>query len=208
MKKIILILTALTITLGANAQTLKFGAKAGMNVASLSAASYNGMKEKGASMMIGFHVGGYVNYSITDMIGLQGELLFSMQGANKTEDTDVRLNYINIPLLAELKLIPSLPELSFFAGSQIGFNISRKVSWSDGSSASGSDLDKILEQSGEKINTFDIAGVIGAQYTFMEHLTLGARYNMGITNGSSGLSGVKVSGNRHNVIQLSFGWTF
>ncbi|MDR1199782.1 MAG: PorT family protein [Prevotellaceae bacterium] len=210
MKKIIFILTALIITLGANAQNLKFGAKAGMNVAGMSAASYDGEKEKGSDMMIGFHVGGYVNYSINDRFGFQGELLFSAQGANKTEEAsgkpEVRMGFINIPLLAEFRLIPNVPEFSVFAGNQIGFNISRKVTWSDGTSASGSKLDDMLKP--EKINTLDIAAVIGMQYTFMEHLTVGARYNYGITNGSSGSDDYKVKGNKHNVIQVSVGWTF
>ncbi|MDR1348706.1 MAG: PorT family protein [Prevotellaceae bacterium] len=210
MKKIIFILTALIMTLDANAQNLKFGAKAGMNVASMSAASYSGEKEKDSDMMIGFHVGGYVNYSISEVLGLQGELLFSAQGANKTDEMsgkpEVRMGFINIPLLAEFRFIPTVPEFSVFAGSQIGFNISRKVTWSDGSNASGSKLDDMLKP--EKINTLDIAAVLGVQYMFMEHLTVGARYNFGLTDGSSGSGDYKVKGNKHNVIQVSVGWTF
>jgi hypothetical protein len=210
MKRITFILAALIMTLGANAQNLKFGAKAGLNVATMSAASYRGEKEKTPGMTIGFHVGGYVNYAISDIFAIQGELLYSGQGSNKKDEqsgeTKIRMGFINIPLLAEFKFIPTVPEFSVFGGVQVGFNISRKVTWSDGSSASGSKLDDMLKP--EKINTLDIAAVTGVQYMFMEHLTVGARYNMGLLNGSSGSGEYKVSGNRHSVFQVCVGWTF
>jgi hypothetical protein len=214
MKKIIIVLTALTITLGANAQNLNFGVKAGMNLSSLSSVKYGSDKQDASSMVFGFHAGGYAHYAFNEMFGVQGELLFSTQGGKKKGfgDADVRFNFINVPLLLSLT-IPNLPELRFFGGTQVGFNISRKVTWSDGYSLSGSQLDDALKVEGEQINTFDLASVVGVQYTFVEHFTLGARYNMGLLSGSSATTeakaaGYSISGNKHNVIQISFGWTF
>ena len=210
MKKIIIILTALTMTLGANAQNFTYGVKAGVNLSQLSYVEYgDGSKQDASDMMFGFHVGGYAHYSFNEMLGLQGELLFSTQGGKKKGfgDAEINLNFINVPVLLSFT-VPSLPEFRVFAGAQVGYNISRKISWGN-ESYSGSKLDDVLKMSGEKINSVDVATVLGAQYTFVDHFTVGLRYNLGLTSASSATDGGdKVSGNYHRVFQLSFGWTF
>ncbi|MDR1348075.1 MAG: PorT family protein [Prevotellaceae bacterium] len=220
MKKILLIMmVAMLCAATANAQ-IKFGAKAGVNLSSLSDVK---AEEAGASlsifesdgMLAGFHVGGFVNFSFGQYIGLQPELLFSMQGGTQKLNPhiyddfamDITLDYINIPILVDIK---PFANFSVLVGPQIGFNMYKSIS-SGGETMSGSDFDKAFEEEFGKspFKSLDFAAVIALQYTFIEHLTVGARYNIGLTNAFSiSESGASAKGWKNNVFQLSVGWTF
>jgi opacity protein-like surface antigen len=212
MKKIIVILTALIVTLGANAQT-KFGVKAGLNVSQISGGTVKGEVSEdieASGMLVGFHAGAFANFSFSGVIGLQPEVVFSLQGDNDSDaNAKTHLNYINVPILLDIKPVPNF---SIFVGPQIGINIHRSMT-GEGESISGSDLDDILEATGMKINTLDFAAVLGVQYILFDHLTIGARYNFGFTP-AIGLTkevkdaGVSLSGVANRVIQVSLGWSF
>ena len=217
MKKIIVLLSAMLITLSVTAQVdVKFGVKAGLNVSQIGGgtAKMNGQTQDidASDMLVGFHVGGVAHFNLANLIGLQPEILFSMQGESDGEGSNVvktTLNFINIPVLLDIKPIPNL---SILVGPQLGINVSRSVS-RGGISVSGKEFDDSLAESGMKINTLDVAAVVGVQYTFIEHLVVGARYNFGFTP-STGISsvgeaaGLSISGGSHRVIQLSVGWLF
>ncbi|MDR0582523.1 MAG: PorT family protein [Prevotellaceae bacterium] len=215
MKKIIVILTALVITLSANAQ-IKFGLKAGLNVSQFSGGSVKG--EEGSidfdasNMLVGFHAGGYVNFNFGPVIGLQPEVVFSLQGEKETEGGEsikTNLGFINVPILLDIKPIPNF---SILVGPQVGINVTKKMSNGD-VSISGSEVSDLLEESGMKVNTIDVAAVLGVQYTILDHLTIGARYNFGFTP-AVGLTeeakdaGLSISGGSNRVIQFSIGWSF
>jgi opacity protein-like surface antigen len=230
MKKVLILSLALILGIGANAQ-IRFGVKAGLNLSSLSdiEASALGVTvkfEEREAMAVGFHAGGFVNFSFGQYIGLQPEVLFSMQGgrqkvsaallsmvpagaipAGVNLSTDYSLSYINIPVLLDIK---PFANFSILVGPQFGFNIYKSAN--DGSETlSGSEFEKSFESVfGENaLNDFDFAVVGGLQYTFIEHLTIGVRYNFGLTNMcSTKLSDADVKGWKNNVIQISVGWAF
>lgn len=211
------ILSAMLITLSVQAQVgVRFGAKAGLNVSQIGGGTMEIDGETNdvdaSDMLLGFHIGGVANFSLTDRFGLQPEILFSMQGESEGEGSNVvktTLSFINIPVLLDIK---PLPGLSIFVGPQFGINVLRSMS-SDGVSVSGTTLDDALAVRGVKVNPVDVAAVLGVQYTFIDHLTVGARYNFGFTS-SMGVTdegkdaGRSVSGGAHRVIQLSVGWLF
>jgi hypothetical protein len=223
MKKLLILTIALALGVGANAQ-IKYGVKAGLNLSSLSTVessaggiSVNTLESDG--LTAGFHVGGFVNFSFGGIIGLQPELLFSIQGGKQKAPStlgtpvgdpsvDITFDYINVPVLLDIK---PLPGLSILVGPQIGFNIYKSAT-NEGETISGSDFDVITNGS-DGFNGIDFAAVIGAQYTFIGHLVLGARYNIGLTNtfsqtvNSSGIN-VDVTGWKNNVLQVSLGWIF
>ena len=102
-------LTLATITcqvLTASGQTsARFGVKAGVNVATTN--------EPNSSSVVGFVGGGFLTLSLTDMIAVQPELLFTMKGRKAVETvqnfgiihSEVRLNYIELPVLAKLNIL-------------------------------------------------------------------------------------------------------
>ncbi|MDR0694447.1 MAG: PorT family protein [Prevotellaceae bacterium] len=215
MKKTILILVALAVTLSVNAQ-VKFGVKAGLNVSQIGSGSMKIGDQsedlEASGMLVGFHAGGYVNFNFSPVIGLQPEVVFSLQGEKESDDDGsikTSLGFINVPILLDIKPVPNL---SILVGPQVGINVSKKMSIG-GISISGSELNDLLEEAGTKINTLDIAAVLGVQYTIINHLTIGARYNFGFTP-ALGLTqeakdaGLSISGVGNRVIQVSVGWSF
>ena len=215
MKKIVTILTALAIALSANAQT-RFGLKAGLNVSQTGGGTIkaNGqyVDTEASDMLVGFHAGGYANFSFNPVIGLQPEVVFSLQGEKETVETassKAYLGYINVPILLDIK---PTPNFSILVGPQVGINVFKRMSIA-GESISGSEMDDLLALAGMKVNIADIAAVLGVQYVILDHLTIGARYNFGFTS-TVGLTkegkdvGLSISGGGNRVIQVSIGWTF
>jgi len=219
MKKILLLVAALAITIGATAQDnpLTYGVKAGLNISQLSSgtAEFMGMSEDydATDMSIGFFVSGHVNYSFGQFFGIQPELSLSfMQGGKESEgDYSFTQNYsyINIPILFEVKPITNL---SIFVGPQVGFNFYKSMTAKEGGlseTISGSDVDDYLEENGAKLNSFDFAAVVGVQYAIMGKYLISARYNIGFTTVvGSDVSGMSVSGGNNRVFQLGIGYTF
>jgi len=222
MKKILILVTALALTIGATAQEKPFtyGVKAGLNFSLLSSGKVEAMgmsfNTDASDMLTGFFVSGHFNYSFGRLFGIQPELSFSTQGGKISWDdygvefteTD-RLNYINIPILFEVK---PMTNFSIFVGPQVGFNIYKSATIKGGGESetfSGSDLDDILKEDGRKFNSFDIAAVVGLQYAIAGKYLISARYNIGFTTVlDSDTDGVSISGGGNHVFQLGIGYQF
>src|SRR6476620_12597493 len=112
MKKVLLSAVALFAFGAASAQSVKFGVKAGLNVANVTVSNdYFGVTSPSTSTKIGFHVGGLAELKLTDKFAIQPDLLFSMQGATtkssendfagftSTSEDKINLSYINIPVM-------------------------------------------------------------------------------------------------------------
>ncbi len=193
MKKLLIVIAALAVSVGANAQ-IKFGAKAGLNLSQISASDQDGAEA--TSMLPGFFVSGHANFGLGQFFGVQPELMFSMQGG-KEEDMSMHLNYINIPVLFEVKPIANF---SIFVGPQIGFNLYKSAS-AGGVTISGSQFEEMIA----KVNTIDFAAVVGVQYAVLDHFLISARYNIGFTP-TLDIDGV--GGMTNRVIQIGVGYQF
>jgi opacity protein-like surface antigen len=173
----------------ANAQSVKFGVKAGANIATLTGKAV----ADDVSMKVGFNAGGLAEIKFSDLIALQPELLFSMQGA-RTVDRDndfagnrfenertLNFNYINVPVM--LKIYP-VKSLFFEAGPQVGFLLSAKAkqdytsNFIDGTSTVES---KTIDIKGD-MKTVDLAFNVGVGYEFTENLFINGRYGFGLSN--------------------------
>ncbi len=126
MKKITLLLVTV-FTIGfVNAQdkeNMSFGVKGGLNVSSITNADQDGVNSKS---LIGFHVGFFGEFMISDKFAIQPELLYSAQGVKLDFDGDngdLKLDYINIPVMAKYYVADAF---SLELGPQIGFLVSAK----------------------------------------------------------------------------------
>jgi len=195
MKKLFfaVLFTAIAMT-SMNAQ--KFGAKVGLNVATLSGDITN------AKMKMGLHIGAVAEFEITEQFTFQPELVFSMQGTKYDNGTDgyyggiddprLKLTYINVPLMAKYYLTEAL---SIQAGPQVGFLMSAKSS----ASLVGDDVDVK-----KNMNSLDYGVNFGAGYMMDFGLFIDARYNLGLANTVDS----DIITRKNNVISVSVGYFF
>ena len=183
MKKILLlaVVTVLGFT-NVNAQEIKFGAKGGLNFASIS-----GDNTKGIDVVTSFNFGVLSEIPISDKFSFQPELMYSGQGYSFNDNT-IALSYLNIPLMGKYYLTKGL---SIEAGPQIGFLLSAKNEKTDVK---------------DSFNTFDFGVNFGLGYKLDNGLNFGARYNLGLTD-INDLEGSS-SKNKNGVFQISIGYFF
>lgn len=196
MKKITLLLAAV-FTIGfVNAQEKKdvsFGIKGGLNVSSLTNVAEDGAD---SNPLVGFHVGLFGEFMIGDKFAIQPEVVYSTQGVEiefEGEKGDVKLDYINIPILAKYYVDNAF---SLELGPQIGF-ITQAEAKSGGVSVDVKD----------EIKSVDVSLGFGGSYYFADKFMLSARYNLGLTRIQENLSPGE-SESKNSVFQLSVGYKF
>ena len=184
MKKIILTAAAVFAFSFANAQDVKFGAKAGLNMSNW------GGDAGDASMKIGFQVGGFAEIKVSDKFAIQPELVYSALGT-KTEDGSINTNYLNIPVMAKYFVAKGF---SLEAGPQLGFLMSAKAK-ANGESA---DIKDTFE-------SIDFGLNFGAGYDVTENINLGVRYSAGLSNIMKDSGDIKVNNSN---IAIAIGYKF
>ncbi|MGQ7946614.1 porin family protein [Flavobacterium sp. WC2509] len=183
MKKILLlaVVTVLGFT-NVNAQEIKFGAKGGLNFASIS-----GDNTGGSDVVTAFHFGVLSEIPISDKFSFQPELMYSGQGYSFNHNT-IALSYLNIPLMGKYYLTKGF---SVEAGPQIGFLLSAKNEKTDVK---------------DSFKTFDFGVNFGLGYKLDNGLNFGVRYNLGLTDINDLPN--SSSNNKNGVFQISVGYFF
>jgi opacity protein-like surface antigen len=162
MKKILLTAAAVFAFGFANAQEVKFGVKAGLNLA-----DWSGDNADGIDSRVAFHVGGLAEIKLSDKFALQPELLYSSQGG-KADGGTYNVDYINIPVMAKFYVVD---KFSIEAGPQVGFLVSAKAK-----PDSGDDVDIK-----DELKSTDFGANFGLGYNFTDNISAGVRYNLGLS---------------------------
>jgi hypothetical protein len=203
MKKVLLAATAI-FTFGlATAQDISYGAKAGLNMSTLTG------DVEDAKSIFGFHVGGFVEIKISEKFAIQPELLYSTQGAKSEFQEDfegtlvkvsetLNLGYLNIPIMAKYYVSE---KFNIQAGPQIGLNLSAKAKAE--ASFDGVSFSETVDIKDE-VEALDLGFNFGLGYNISEKLFLEGRYNIGLSNISKD-SEFKA---QNGVFQLSVGYRF
>jgi hypothetical protein len=196
MKKIILTVVLVFLFGFVNAQDRKdmsFGVKGGLNISSITNAEEDGVNSKS---LVGFHIGFFGEFMISDQFAIQPELLYSTQGVKLEfdgEEGDLKVDYINVPVMAKYYLADAF---SLELGPQIGFLVSSKVE-------SGG----LSEDVKDETKPIDVSLGFGANYNFAEKFMLGARYNLGLTRLQEELFPGELE-SKNSVFQISLGYRF
>lgn len=200
MKKLIVTIAALALSLGAFAQ-INFGVKVGGNLSSLSGVGdYYGQGDYDfgdlsslkttQAMQLGINAGVYAEYMVMPLFGVQVEANYSTQGVNVKQKVTLgtddsannkiqwKLNYINIPILAKLHL----GALRAYVGPQLGFALGFNEVQTSTNTAEPGEESSDKQSYDEGYNTFDLSLVLGAQYKLTANIGVDARYNIGMTN--------------------------
>ena len=157
-----------------------FGVKAGYNYSTFSGETSPISTIEGLS---GFYIGGLVELPISDVLSIQPELIFSRQGVNWKYDfkkagsinnNDIRLDYLNIPVMAKVNLSP----LFLQAGVQFGLLVSKpnEIGLYLFNMRMGTLLDK------DSYNSFDFGVGAGLGFNLNRRLFVEARYTHSLTN--------------------------
>ncbi|WP_413999125.1 porin family protein [Flavobacterium sp. W1B] len=162
MKKVILAAVAVFAFSFANAQEAKFGIKGGLNFANFSGDIQDN------TTLVGFNVGGFAEINVSDKFAIQPELLYSTQGADG-DGGNFKTAYVNIPVM--IKYLAA-PKFNLEVGPQVGFLTSAKVKEDGGLSG---DVKKLFKSTDFGLN-------FGAGYDFTEKISVGVRYNLGLSN--------------------------
>lgn len=204
MKKLFTITMAL-VAFTISAQNVTFGAKAGLNFASMTGDDADGLDGRTS-----FHLGVTAEIEMSDTFSIQPELLYSGQGFTDSgelelydefgdflgavdADITAKVNYLNLPIMLKYYVSDGL---SLEAGPQIGFLLGAKVKVEAEGESETEDVDDL--------KSTDFAFNLGAAYKLDSGLNFGLRYSMGLTDVPDGDS----DGFKHSVLQLSVGYNF
>lgn len=172
MKKNVFLVAVLTFfSVSAFSQGVSFGVKAGLNVSNYTSSDGG----PSSSALIGFHGGAYLTAMFSEHIGLQPELLYSMQGDKYSYnsgfgsvDVKSQLSYISIPVLFRYNVNDLI---SFHAGPQFGILASAK-------SKVGSTTTDIKDQ----LKSTDLGLAFGGTVDLPMGLNFTLRYVIGLSN--------------------------
>ena len=176
MKKLMMIAIMMIAAVSANAQNEAGQASikpmAGINLATMT-------KTDDSKMRVGLAAGLEFEYGVADNFGISAGVLYSMQGV-KYEKTTVKLDYINIPILANYYIAPGF---AIKAGVQPGFNVQKKEG------------DEKLDD----VKGFALSVPVGLSYEFA-NVVLDARYNWGLTKA------FKEGDSKHSYFTITLGY--
>lgn len=176
MRKIALLIT-LTIFGLTQANAQNFGFKGGYNYS-----SFNGdvAKDNTLKGLSGFYVGALLELPLGDVLSLQPEVIYSRQGAAWERKNilgefkkDLKLDYLNIPVMAKVNLGP----LFLQGGVQFGFLVGKpEVSYTRGAQRVTEKVDK------DAYASFDFGVGAGLGVNLSQHFFVEARYTHSLTN--------------------------
>jgi opacity protein-like surface antigen len=201
MKKIMMTLVMAVAAIAANAQnntlrepgTISIQPKVGIGIGYLSGSWTSGRLGGGdRKAKVGFVGGVEGEYYVNNWLGVAAGVNFAQQGwkftgGGRAEDAKYKLNYLNIPIVADFYVLPGL---ALKTGVQFGFLASAKINDTD------------YKDQAKKFN-FSIP--VGLSYEY-KNVVLDMRYNISVT---------KVNKNsdadnkyRSDMLQITLGYKF
>lgn len=157
----------------ASAQDFYWGPRVGMNVSSMTKTTYSKARIRGSfGLMAG--------YKINDLIGLQAEALYSLQGSkvDNNEKDIYSYNYVKIPVLAKVYLIGGL---NLEAGVAFNWLVKAQQKWNSNSYDVNGNVIETTTHTRSLIDdckSFDLTIPVGINYQFRRWFDLGVRYDI------------------------------
>jgi hypothetical protein len=185
MKKLLFAIALFFSVQTAFAQSFSIGPKAGLNIS-----NYTGGDIE-SDALVGYHLGGIINYGFGKVFSIQPEVLFSTQGAkvNRAGNTsDFKISYFTVPVMLKFKTSGGF-YVEF--GPQVGFRTSTDIP------------DQTINNFAKNL---DLAAAAGIGYQSPIGLGLGVRYVAGLSKVGD-FSGQDINPDfKNSVIQASIFW--
>jgi hypothetical protein len=149
----------------------QLGIKAGVNFSALGANGSN------SDHRTGLHAGLLAHLHVSPHFAVQPEVMYSSQGAEYIDAVKTKLNYVNVPVLAQYMFGSGL---RLQTGPQIGFLTSAE--------SKNGNTETEVNNSFKKT---DVSWAFGTSYLTRSNLGIDARYNLGLTDVSNNNSDLK-----------------
>lgn len=185
---LLLVISMVMIDTNAQNPNISFGIKGGANYATYTPKyPIPEIKDIYYSSLMGFYVGGFVNFEISKKFKIQPELVFARQGSKSSND-NVELRIDDMILLNDFKsniyeytlILPIVAQYYFTdkfygeAGPQIGYIVDKKDKFTE--NYFGTD-DKVPEFDYER---FDFGFSLGVGFKISEKIGINTRYFFGL----------------------------
>ena len=189
-----------------------FGVKGGYNYANLQGSP---AENTSFSAIHSLYVGGFLEIPLGTIFSVQPEIHFSRQGAKwqttlpngGTYTTKMRMDYINIPVFANLKITE---KFTFQIAPQVGFLVTPPDIWSEKPIFNGK---KTIEKGA--FSSFYFALAFGGKYSFSEKYFIDLHYITSLTNvfnkDNEALQNINIGEPnyfRHSYISVGVGYIF
>lgn len=172
MKKIFILAIGLFVATAASAQDrIKFGIKAGVNLADI--IKDDGNNNFDTEMKTGFNAGVTVEIPLVAGLQFTPELLYAQKGYKNTGTFGTfkqTTNFIDVPILFAFRLGSSF---NIVAGPQVSFLLSTKNKFENGF---GTAEQTIVEDDSDRFKKSLVGGVIGFRYDVNDRFDIHARY--------------------------------
>lgn len=126
----------------------------------------------------GFYVGGFFEIPILSFLAIQPEVVFAKQGAKwlytesgNTNSAKFNMNYINVPVLAKLKV----GNLGFLGGAQLGYLVNTPY-------VAFIDNGKTVSMNKDDFARFDFGIAAGIEFKITQNILMDIRFYQGLTN--------------------------
>lgn len=142
---------------------------------------------------VGAVAGAEFEYQVSDIFSLSAGALYSMQGCKgevEGYDATVKLDYLNIPILANVYVAKGL---AVKLGIQPGFNVTSKASVEKGGTKVTTELDDV--------ESVDFSIPVGLSYE-INNFVIDARYNLGVNKIAD------EADSKNSVFQFTLGYKF
>ena len=216
MKKVFILAISLLTAGVANAQTktksstasvgaVKFGVKAGVNLANIIKTGDNNFKTE---FKPGFHAGIFVDIPVVDRLSFAPELVYSQKGYKTTGtsllggayDYNVTTNFIDVPILAKINATPAF---HIVLGPQVSFLTSTTTKYQSGSSQ----YQQTINNENKNLKKSLVGGVIGLGFDISNKVSINGRYALDLQrNNENGTS--ETPKYRNQVIQAGLAISF
>lgn len=188
MKKFFLSVAVMATSM-AFAQSIGFGAKAGINVSNMTNKVEDTEISKDAKAKVGYYAGLFVNVPVGANFSVQPEVIYNNVGqkfnyelSGNKASIKRNLDYISVPIMAQYHIFQGL---YLEAGPQFSFLVNQKNKISGINNNTVKDIiEKTLNIGDYKkvYKTFDLGLGIGAGYKVYKNIGVNVRYVVGLTN--------------------------
>lgn len=214
MKNVISSITValLMISVFQSSAQVKFGLKAGLNLANMVIKDKDEIYSKDFKSKAGYHFGVTAEYALNEALSVEPALLLSTKGFKMSESysgdeytTKANLNYLEIPINGIYKMDFGGTKLYVNAGPYLGFALSGKSKTTATGEPDETTTIKIGSGTNKDIKGLDFGANIGAGVEFGV-ITFGLQYGIGLANLTNSTTASAIEKNK--VFSVSVGYKF